>query len=66
MSENNKAINELILSKRSNSEQKYKLEVQNETLKKEKESAECLMDIIIALVAYIEIERFKREKTKFY
>ena len=40
--------------------------MENENNKKEKEAVECLMDIIIALLAYIEIDRFKREKTQFY
>jgi hypothetical protein len=36
ITENNKTINELVQSKKSSSEQKYKLEVDNENYKKEK------------------------------
>ena len=35
-------------------------------MKKEKEAVQCLTDIIIALVAFVEMERFKREKSLFY
>lgn len=34
ISENSKSISELMMSKKSNSEQKYKLEVENENYKK--------------------------------
>ena len=37
-----------------------------EKLKEEKDSLQCLTDIIIALVAFVEIDRFKLEKTRFY
>lgn len=40
--------------------------MENEELKKEKESIQCLTDIIIALVGFIEIDRFKKEKSTFY
>jgi hypothetical protein len=66
MTENNKQISEITMGRKTNSELKYKLEVENEQLKKEKEEVELLTDIIIALVAFIEIDRFKREKSLFY
>jgi hypothetical protein len=40
--------------------------VENEAFKKEKEAVLCLTDIITALVAFVELERFKREKSGFY
>ena len=35
-------------------------------MKREKESLQCLTDIIIALVAYVEMGRFRVEKSRFY
>jgi len=38
---------------------KYQLEIENQVLKKEKEYTQILKDIVIALVAFIEIKQYK-------
>lgn len=66
MSENIKVITQITLGKKSNSQTKYKLEVENQNLKKQKENVQLLTDIIIALVGFVEMDRFKREKAELY
>ena len=45
---------------------KYQLEVQNGSLKKEKDNTQGLRDIVIALVSFIEIQEYKTLKRQFY
>jgi len=52
--------------KGSPEEIKYDLEVKNEELMRSRESIQTLKDIIIALVCYIEIENYRKEKRQFY
>jgi hypothetical protein len=55
-----------LTTKGTNEEIKYKLSQEIEELKKEKENALIIIDIISAMIAYIEIERYKLEKKQFY
>lgn len=45
---------------------KYQLEVENESLKKEKDQSQTLRDIVTALVAFVEIAEYRQAKKKFY
>lgn len=72
---NEKTITDLALGKKSfatitmkgtNDQMKYKLEVEIEELKKQKESILILSDIVAALIVYIQIPKFKRVKASFY
>lgn len=53
-------------SKSSNDEIKYKREAELEEMKKELVSLTNLLDIITAIIIYIEIPEFKQEKISFY
>lgn len=53
-------------SKNSNDEIKYKLEMQTEELKKQKNFLANLLDIITALIVFVEIPTFKKQKIEFY
>ena len=55
-----------VTSKGTKEEIKYKLEVENEELKKEKNLLFTLSDIISALIVYIEIPAYQKGKVKFY
>lgn len=55
-----------VTSKGTKEEVKYKLEVENEELKKEKNMLLVLSDIISALIVYIEIPAYQFAKINFY
>lgn len=75
INENTQAISEISMGKKNlktftgkgtPEEIKFKLEVENETLKRQKENTAILVDIITALIAHIEIHKYKQAKNRFY
>lgn len=53
-------------SKAPNDELKFKLETETDELKKEQTYLTNLLDIITALIIYIEIPQYKEQKILFY
>ena len=66
-----KQVIEIVQGKKSSSkvnleEHRYKLESELEEFKKEKNNLLLLTDIIAALLVYIELEEYKKNKVRFY